>query len=567
MVEFWPTVVASYIHATALLTLAAGLVWLLRTRSAALRHCIWAVALTSTLVLPLVGPLLPELIPMPRGLLPQVLVAVLPQALSHPPTADGVLASGPASAVGERADVTSDLSLISVLPIAWGAGVVFFAGKELLSLCLLLLQRRFGVQLSWSKIRADLRDTSPSIWGDALADAERRGVRIIMVSKSSEIVRPCTWGWPRAIVIVPASASEWSSETWAHVLVHEIIHVQRHDFITRLIGNCAFALYWLSPAVWIAQLMLRHEAEQATDDEVLRREVLASAYATTIHRFLSEEKKRSLSWNGLIALITVGVTQHTPFSPFSKKLTFKRFYLILDKQVCREDKRSVWILAVGVLICGVIITSTASPPTTTMASGRVQGSVARDREALEALFHATDGPNWTNNTNWLSDAPLDEWHGVFTDESGRVSDLWIHHNGLRGQLPEAIGSLDNLEGLMLYYNELSGPLPDAIGSLVNLKVLWLQNNELSGPLPNAIGSLYNLELLMLTENKLSGPLPSAIGGLRNLLMAELSNNEFAGPFPPIPSTIVVSPCDWIQRDGMPIDLAGCGMADGPFPSW
>ena len=43
---------------------------------------------------------------------------------------------------------------------------------------------------------------------------------------------------------------------------------------------------------------------------------------------------------------------------------------------------------------------------------------ATDRDALEALYNATDGPNWTNNSNWLSDRPIGEWHGV-TDRRQR----------------------------------------------------------------------------------------------------------------------------------------------------
>ena len=35
-----------------------------------------------------------------------------------------------------------------------------------------------------------------------------------------------------------------------------------------------------------------------------------------------------------------------------------------------------------------------------------------DRAALVALYNATDGPNWVDNTNWLTDAPLGEWYGV-----------------------------------------------------------------------------------------------------------------------------------------------------------
>ena len=46
-----------------------------------------------------------------------------------------------------------------------------------------------------------------------------------------------------------------------------------------------------------------------------------------------------------------------------------------------------------------------------------------DREALVALYNATDGPNWANNDNWLSDRSLGEWHGVRTDANGRVMRL------------------------------------------------------------------------------------------------------------------------------------------------
>ena len=34
-------------------------------------------------------------------------------------------------------------------------------------------------------------------------------------------------------------------------------------------------------------------------------------------------------------------------------------------------------------------------------------------ETLVLFYHATGGPNWMDNTNWLSDAPLDEWQGVY----------------------------------------------------------------------------------------------------------------------------------------------------------
>ena len=58
--------------------------------------------------------------------------------------------------------------------------------------------------------------------------------------------------------------------------------------------------------------------------------------------------------------------------------------------------------------------------------GLLQASLETDREALVALYNAADGPNWSNNTNWLSDEPSGEWHGVRTDRSGRVLSLSLH---------------------------------------------------------------------------------------------------------------------------------------------
>ena len=80
-----------------------------------------------------------------------------------------------------------------------------------------------------------------------------------------------------------------------------------------------------------------------------------------------------------------------------------------------------------------------------------------DREILVQFYKATDGPNWKNRANWLTDAPLDEWHGVTTDAGGRVQELTLYGNNLEGVVPAALGGLSNLRRLTLVGNRLSGP--------------------------------------------------------------------------------------------------------------
>ena len=54
---------------------------------------------------------------------------------------------------------------------------------------------------------------------------------------------------------------------------------------------------------------------------------------------------------------------------------------------------------------------------------RAQGSAETDRAALVAVYRATGGNDWTNNTNWLSAAPLEDWYGVEVNRDGRVTRL------------------------------------------------------------------------------------------------------------------------------------------------
>ena len=166
-----------------------------------------------------------------------------------------------------------------------------------------------------------------------------------------------------------------------------------------------------------------------------------------------------------------------------------------------------------------------------------------DRAALVALYNATDGPNWVNNENWLTDAPLGDWYGVETDASGRVvrldlAGVWdadasrYIRNGLDGSIPAEIGSLSRLTSLSLSRNNLTGPIPPEIGNLASLTWLELANNALSGPVPNAIGNLSDLTWLELSENKLSGPIPPDIGNLANLRRLSLGANLLTDAIPP-----------------------------------
>ena len=157
---------------------------------------------------------------------------------------------------------------------------------------------------------------------------------------------------------------------------------------------------------------------------------------------------------------------------------------------------------------------------------------SEDREALEALYNATNGPQWTNSTNWLTDEALSEWYGVTTDSDGRVTNLALPFNGLQGSIPAELGNLTNLTSLVLSPNALVGHIPSELGKLTNLSSLVLSDNMLTGQIPGELGNLTNLTHLLLHRNELSGAVPAALGNLTNLNELGLSfNYDLSGPLP------------------------------------
>ncbi len=204
-----------------------------------------------------------------------------------------------------------------------------------------------------------------------------------------------------------------------------------------------------------------------------------------------------------------------------------------------------WLLPVG--LCSVLT-----------GDAGAQGSLESDRTALEALYRATGGDDWRDNTNWLSDAPLRDWFGVEADENGRVTGLrlggWDEtleediDNRLTGSLPPELGMLFHLRRLEIGGNYgLTGDVPAELGSLANLEEIILQANSLTGSIPAALGRLANLGRLLLGSNLLTGRVPPEFGSLANLTDLELGNTMLSGPLPD--SLTRLPALDWLELGG------------------
>ena len=153
-----------------------------------------------------------------------------------------------------------------------------------------------------------------------------------------------------------------------------------------------------------------------------------------------------------------------------------------------------------------------------------------ERDALIALFNATDGAHWKDNSGW-NGAPgteCDAWYGVHCDEAGStVVDIELGDNNLAGTLP-SLAALPNLQGFVVYSNSLTGSIPSLSG-LRSLALFDVNTNQLSGALPSLAG-LTALTYVDIDGNQLSGTLP-AFTGLANLQYFDAHSNQFDHSIP------------------------------------
>ena len=92
----------------------------------------------------------------------------------------------------------------------------------------------------------------------------RRPVRLL---ECRCVTGPAVVGWLRPIILVPAGLLSGSPpEHIELVLIHELAHVRRHDWIVNLLQTIAETVLFYHPGVWWISRRLRQEREHCADD-------------------------------------------------------------------------------------------------------------------------------------------------------------------------------------------------------------------------------------------------------------------------------------------------------------
>jgi TonB family protein len=247
------------------LVLAAGFAasFAFARASAALRHFIWTTVFVALLAMPVA-----------MQVVPKIAIAAWPAAEAH--------------------GVTGSVDGVQPLPHGRGSdgrpgrgsdgrdGRVGRGSDWLLAYLvgLILVAARF-VAGGLRAVRM-VRQARSAPYAQALADTVRRELAIgrpVRTLESAGAAVPMTWGMGRPVVLLPEAARSWPVERLHAVLLHELIHIQRHDLAAQVAAQAACCCYWFHPMVWMAARQLRKERECACDDAVLSGGVAAPDYA------------------------------------------------------------------------------------------------------------------------------------------------------------------------------------------------------------------------------------------------------------------------------------------------
>jgi beta-lactamase regulating signal transducer with metallopeptidase domain len=281
----WLPLADAVAKTTVILLAAAVASVVLRHASAALRHLVWTLALSSALFLPIAS------FALPKWQLPLVTItsespARIPAGLpSEEPVKESSVASafrrkdaagvsheletGTPPQPATRASIFEGLSWQQMIAATWLLGATVILARILVGL----------LAVRWLSTRT--QEITDAAWLPMARDMARdMGVSArLRFLRSGRASMPVATGIFRPAVIIPTDADTWSESRLRIVLLHELAHVKRRDCLTHVLGQAACAFHWFNPLAWLAVKRARTERERACDDLVLACGTRGSEYA------------------------------------------------------------------------------------------------------------------------------------------------------------------------------------------------------------------------------------------------------------------------------------------------
>jgi beta-lactamase regulating signal transducer with metallopeptidase domain len=291
------------VKGVALLALCFAAVHCMKRRSAAARHLALVLAIGGLLVLPLLSWALPRVDVLPRWMSIKPAVAL---SYQDPSVGDWLTIKRTTGTSQPKRNTFEPITSVAtprdsrpITPgglstparpqrwsisewalLVWIAGVVCALAPTVAGLASLWRLQRISRAVQSGPLLEILKQLQATL-------DYRRRVRLLTTAHRR---MPMMWGAVRPTILLPEEAARWPEERQRLVLLHELAHVQRHDFLTLLVTRLACALHWFNPLAWMAARQISLEQDQACDDIVLAKGTAPASYAEEVLQFASGRK-------------------------------------------------------------------------------------------------------------------------------------------------------------------------------------------------------------------------------------------------------------------------------------
>jgi beta-lactamase regulating signal transducer with metallopeptidase domain len=95
--------------------------------------------------------------------------------------------------------------------------------------------------------------------------------RIIRLGETAAVSVPIVAGWLKPVILLPLGVlTSLPAEQIETILLHELAHVSRHDYLINLLQNIVETVFFYHPAVWSVSRRIRLERELACDDQTIQ---------------------------------------------------------------------------------------------------------------------------------------------------------------------------------------------------------------------------------------------------------------------------------------------------------
>lgn len=205
-------------------------------------------------------------------------------------------------------------------------------------------------------VRAATPVGEPDLLMASGAIADRIGLACLpRILQSDQISSPITTGLIRPVVVLPLHSSQGDFEDFGLMMLHELIHVRRHDTLWWATVSLMASLLWFHPlARWVARAA-RLERERATDEEVVGTIGNSCAYSDFLVRAVV----------GRNVEIAVGLSGGGKTDIESRIEWINRFGMAPRTAVFEPSWVAVSIVSIGLLGTAVVL-----PPQQTEGQGK-----------------------------------------------------------------------------------------------------------------------------------------------------------------------------------------------------